>query len=467
VLLDDLVRKSLVVAESVIAEEAEEAPDEDRGMRYRLLEMPRQFALEQLCERGEELTVRDRHLAHFARFMTETEQRLPLPGATQGRRIEREYANIRAALEWSLAVASDPDVNADAVDRADALERGVQMSKGALDFWFARGHVADVRRLFTQLAARQDHLQGTVANARLRLLVGSTASAMDDYATGGKLLTEALAAARALGDTAGASEARKFLAFMALERGDYESARTLANQCLPDFRAASDDSSVAVALFVDGLSAVFQGDYGHGALLLAKSLECARRGQNRMNTARAHFGFGMLGLYQGDYAAAEDYFQESYNVTRQLSIQRGYCLSLHYLACVAFFREDRGAAASRLREMLALVRSPQYPVGAAFGLAMTVHLLTTGSDEHSRADVAAVVPSTPDPFRHAARLVGAGCRITSGLDLRLPPMEERLRREAAERCRAILGAAEFADATGHGEALSPDEALEEAIASLA
>jgi hypothetical protein len=117
--------------------------------------------------------------------------------------------------------------------------------------------------------------------------------------------------------------------------------------------------------------------------------------------------------------------------------------------------------------MLALVRSPQYPVGAAFGLAMTVHLLTTASDEHRRTEVVAVVPSAPALFRHAARLIGAGCRITAGLDLRLPPLEERLRREAAERCRAALGAAAFAEATGHGEALSPDEALEEALAWLA
>ncbi len=92
-LLAQLVDESLVI------------PEEQRdSVRYRLLETIREYAAERLREAGEAERTRDRHLAHFLSLAEEEGPRLRGP---QGRaaisRLEVEHANLREALEWSLA----------------------------------------------------------------------------------------------------------------------------------------------------------------------------------------------------------------------------------------------------------------------------------------------------------------------------------------------------------------------------
>ena len=91
-LLTQLVNKSLVMVE-------------ERGerKRYRLLETIRQYAYEKLSESGEAEGIRDRHLAFYLRFAEDAEPRLRNGEQVMWlERVETEYDNLRAALEWSL-----------------------------------------------------------------------------------------------------------------------------------------------------------------------------------------------------------------------------------------------------------------------------------------------------------------------------------------------------------------------------
>ena len=92
-LVDRLVAKSLVVAEQ-----------KPGGMRYRLLETVRQYAVDRLAQAGEVVAARDAQLSWVVRLAEAAETTLWLGGDESAwlGRLDDEDANIRAGLEWAL-----------------------------------------------------------------------------------------------------------------------------------------------------------------------------------------------------------------------------------------------------------------------------------------------------------------------------------------------------------------------------
>ena len=94
-LLSRLVNKSMVVVVD---------PAKGSGLRYGMLEPVRQYGLELLlAASGEADGVRRRHAWYYFELAKEVEPWLR--GARQEvwlEHLEREYSNLRAALEWAL-----------------------------------------------------------------------------------------------------------------------------------------------------------------------------------------------------------------------------------------------------------------------------------------------------------------------------------------------------------------------------
>ena len=114
-LLTELVNKSLVVVD--------DGPGE---RRYRFLETIRQFARQRLLHSGEAEEIRRRHFDFFYR---EFRGALPLLRHHHQlaclRRVGLEQDNLRAALDWGLAMPGD--------------ERGVELAGALFWFWTKRG----------------------------------------------------------------------------------------------------------------------------------------------------------------------------------------------------------------------------------------------------------------------------------------------------------------------------------------
>src|SRR6185295_3532888 len=90
--ITSLVDKSLV------------ATDEQAGAtRYRMLETVRQYALDRLCDSGEEGRWRGSHLGHFVALAEEFNNNVQGGPEQQAwfSRIGSEHDNVRAALAWS------------------------------------------------------------------------------------------------------------------------------------------------------------------------------------------------------------------------------------------------------------------------------------------------------------------------------------------------------------------------------
>jgi non-specific serine/threonine protein kinase len=289
-LLGALVNKSLVVLE-----EAGGDP------RYRLLEMVRQYGLQQLEQADERAVVQDRHLAWCVAL---AEQSAPaLLGPDQGTwmdRLDRNLDNLRAALPWALdrrvtvlglrlagalgkfwlraghqregqgwlaAVLSLPeeDNTAALAARARALDAAAWLANDRHDF-------AQAATLFAQsdtlrrAGGQDEDTDGSLINAAMEARAG------EDYPRATALLEAYVAQQRALGSrvtgrqddpervVAIANRYTSLLALVLREQGGYARATVLCEECLARSQELDDVEGVAIALLNLADLARDQGD---------------------------------------------------------------------------------------------------------------------------------------------------------------------------------------------------------------
>ncbi len=150
------------------------AADRERSdSRYRMLEVVREYALEQLAATTEEDPLRQRHAQYFLALAEQAEAELS--GAEQSvwhQRLELEHENLRAALGWLRA--------------SGQTELELRLASSLGRFWYVRGHLQEGgRRLEQMLAADREgvapqlrakalrtasafaHVQGDQARARV------------------------------------------------------------------------------------------------------------------------------------------------------------------------------------------------------------------------------------------------------------------------------------------------------------
>ena len=166
-LVDSLVGKSLVVAETALA-----------GTRYRLLETIREYAAGQLAESGEADQTRLRHVAVYLDLAGQEPDLAVLAG---------EHDNFRAALEWSLARDS---------------ETGPRLAAAVGGFWLARGFYQEGQSWLERVLAAAS---GGGLRAELLRLLGMVVYAAGDLERARAVLSEGRRAAEAAGLTAAAA----------------------------------------------------------------------------------------------------------------------------------------------------------------------------------------------------------------------------------------------------------------------
>ena len=139
-LVSSLVDKSMVIAERVPGAE----------MRYRLLETIRQYGRAKLRAAGEEDWAASQHLTYFLKMAEKAESELHGPCSLElTRRMEREYDNLRAALEWSLGACR-------------VIEAGIRLANALYKFWNRLGYLFE-RRLWMEKALAHDRSLGQTA----------------------------------------------------------------------------------------------------------------------------------------------------------------------------------------------------------------------------------------------------------------------------------------------------------------
>jgi predicted ATPase/class 3 adenylate cyclase len=329
--------------------------------RFGMLQLVRQYALEELERDGRAEQARERHAEWFVGLAEQAEEQLARAGqAGWLDRLERELPNIRAALDWSLS-AGRPEL---ALRIASALGR----------FWRAHGHAGEARAwlaaaleagegaparlqakaLWTaarQASAQSDHAAATpLLEAALALFrnlgdgreevfvlseLGWGALRRGDLARAVESCEAALAAARALGDPRTVSGSLNALALVLGERGEHVRARALHEEALALRHRLGDDLLVANSAYNLGVAAFAEGDLERAKYAFEECLVIARRVGDDVHHAASLLMLGDVELLLGDVVRAGELLSESAERYRELGDERSRAECLHGLGGVA------------------------------------------------------------------------------------------------------------------------------------
>ena len=391
--LASLVNKSLVQA------------SEGRGgrLRYRMLEMIREFAVECLDRSAELERARRHHAVHFLSLAEQAEA--AGLGPEQGRwfdQLEEEHDNLRAALRW-------------AVEHGDT-EFELRLVAALAHFWYVRGHMNEGR---DRIAGALSRGPGAPAGLRVKVLEGA--------------------------------------GMLALWQGDHQQAHLLLRECLALAEELGETMRQAHVLTLLGFVAVFQGDTAAGLALNHRSLARYRDAGDPWGIAYASRNVGWTFLQMADLENAEASLSEGLAGFRNIAATRNVAFTLSMLAEVKLRRGDVDAAAAILRDGISLARELKDPT-AVGDTVVVAALVVAARDDLERA---ITLLAGADALRDATGELPRE-RAWSALSSR----QERYT-ELDSRARARLEEHAYTGLIAEGRRMSPQELVEMALAGLA
>lgn len=504
-LLSQLVDKSLVIVEETESE-----------VRYRMLEPVRQYATEKLQASGEMDDLHTQHLAYFLTLVGEAEPQL-LTGDQLNwfARLEREHDNLRAALAW--AQAHDPVA-------------GLQLAGMLWFFWYVRDYRAEglawLDTLLPQrntapeavrakalacaafLACETQDREICLARSQEGYMLARRAGDVRTMAlliyvlayVGGwskqqgllyledSMLEESLALARKQGDTWSTSLLTKslfakyydrpeqhqafFLEALALVRQSGE--RWLRGYILnllaqwtnrfdadPAAACAYMEERVAIARelgdrtgeahgleFLGRVTFNQSGDYRQAQRLLEESLAMYRGVGNGIGLSSTLCSLGHILLMQGDTSRARSLFEESLAIRKGYGIPALLSVAHYYLARVTLAQSEYSRAVEHAQAIFGIAEQSGSTADVPAGI-LTLILPVCAE--------LALIGNQPV---QAARLLGA----IEGVDLNSDARGDIPRLTSLIQC--ALDEEAFTEAVAAGRAMSFEQAIQEAAASL-
>jgi predicted ATPase/DNA-binding CsgD family transcriptional regulator len=330
-LLEALVDRSLIIPQA-----APPAGDP----RFAMLEVLREFALEQLRAAGEFEAASSRHLDWCVRFAEEAAGRLS--GSDQTRwlgRLAQDYGNLRAALALAAAAPS----------RAEHL---VRLAAALWRWWNVRGHwLEGVGWCEAALAAaagphplRGPLLHGT---AVLAWRVGKLARAA-------RYAEEAEHVCLAGSDRRTAAHALRASAVIAKDQGEMDRACELGERSLALFRELQDTHGIASALRLLGLIDLERQRFAPE--VFEESLRLSAEMNDERGVAWSTYGRAAVAAGLGDLASGARLGEDSLRRFRAVGDTNGIATALSHLARIARRTGDPGKARALYDESLALRR---------------------------------------------------------------------------------------------------------------
>jgi predicted ATPase/DNA-binding XRE family transcriptional regulator len=340
--------------------------------RYFLLETIRQYAWEELDQAGELDGTRTRHFEWCRVFA------MQVAAESAGRRrrywldlIERENANLRAALEWSKT----------SPERIDA---GLRLAVVLANFWRYRIYIVEGRRHLVDLLARDNPLVADQSRAEALREAAWLAFWQVDVDEADRLLDEAIPLWQSMGDARGLAHALWVRGAVAIWRGDYLGARELMEEDLAVSREAGDIFQESSALFSLGAVAMSLGELDRAEELLNHSLAIRLAHGLNWGTGFPRFELGNVMLLRGELDRADALYRQAL-VTWQVSDDRSaMALAVNGLSWIAS-AHDNGDRAARLSGLAAAMRE------ASGTVVLPPH---RGSDAHSVAHAREILGDT-------------------------------------------------------------------------
>jgi predicted ATPase/DNA-binding XRE family transcriptional regulator len=464
-LLLQLVSKSLVVME-----------EREGETRYHYLETLREYGWQKLTECGELAMLQRRHAEAFATLAEQSYR--PLHGLQQRwwmLRLERDYANLRAALTWSFGPQGDPLVGCRIFSDLQVLWQSGAHADDA-EHWarLARGAINE------QMPPRV--LGGVWLNNAMLGAVNTAPASAGTLAA----FRQALVYYTAAGDRGGIAYAASHVAFNMLfgDQRDPDGWHTL-EESVAQARADGD-------VFVEHRVRHFMGqfmwsskEFARAEAIFRANVQSCRETGDLANLSEILRDTATLYMERLRLREALPYYREAAEVARQINNHFEELMSECMAADCVRHLGDAPRAVVLGEANLAFARDKFPPIHHFVPIhALTKALNNVGERECARTllvdwlqtlyrangqidpwmwahsvDVLACVVSAQGNAARAARLFGLGDAAFSAVGRRRFQHNEREYAPYIAKARAVLGDVAFEAARAEGRAMTPERAL--------
>lgn len=439
-------------------------------IRFTMLVPIRQYALTVLPLMADEARVRNEHLVYFLNLAERGSMYLRGPSQKEwGDRLEREYGNFRAALDWSVT--------------SQQTELALRLLCALGWPWEVRGHYREARLWLEKIRSLPAVDQFPLILSRVLNHIGRHSWTQDNPEDARALLGESREIASACGPVGELSlaESLNWLGLVVLRADrEPEQARAMFDQALSLNQQWGDEWATALSTFHLGIA---ESDLGHQAEALSLFEGCLaafRRHGDLFFIARVSLFLGYAHLVQGRFEQARTYFEDHLRIDSELQFWDGIaegwrdlgnlhrwtgeyeearrCFAesialchrhslvkpelLYIAGIIAIQRRDYSAARNWFRDYYQQIWTYIDPSSAGY--------LFNG--------LAALAAGTHDPER-AARLSGAAEKIRPLSDLFLSPQEKAEINRLRQVTRHELGQEKFEVLHAEGQAMPLEQAI--------
>ena len=340
--LDSLIDKSLLQPALAL--------DDTGEARLEMLETIREYGRERLLEEGEMELARAAHAECYLRFAEQAAQQLT--GQQQAvwlERLDREYGNLQAAMEWMLADDSSPLPQQKMRNRKAMALRLVN----ALGwFWLTRGYLGEGWRFAEQALAASQREEATPVLARACTLASQMIMRLGNLDRAEGLLEQGIQHYRELQDTSNLADALRALGWVAHQKSQPGRAYALYEQSLALFKQCDNRRGIANILLNMAFIVQTQGDYRQATVLLEEVVAQQRASGNKTGILNALYQLAQVLFGAEEHPPFErirSLLDEGLRLAEEMGDRRG-AASIKGLAGWVAFSQDNVAEARHLLE---------------------------------------------------------------------------------------------------------------------
>jgi predicted ATPase/DNA-binding CsgD family transcriptional regulator len=303
-LIASLFSKSLLV----LAEQNTKSQDPVEGsLRYRFLELVRQYAHEKLVEVSEEAWIRNRHLSYFHDWTQTTETKLYMAEQLiQLASLDRDLDNIRAALQRALSIQP-----------AMALRIVAALTL----FWNVRGYTTEGRRWGEQALKQTENdptSQVMAARARAMSMIAFLTMTQGDNQTAGDLIAQAIPVLRAQNDELGFARALSIQSVAFSFLGQSSNARETAEESFKIGSQLGDHFTLTIGLSIMAAAMFRAGEVTTAQRFMQEALANSWHLDSPVPLSLSLWTAGMAAVSQGNLKVARESMEKSLTHIRQV-----------------------------------------------------------------------------------------------------------------------------------------------------
>jgi predicted ATPase len=272
--------------------------------RFSMLETIGEYATEQLVASGEAAAMQERHADYFLRLAEEADPHIFRPEREVWmERLDREEANLRAALAWSKA-------------DSEAVQTGLRLVGALAFYWALRDSAREGRTWLEAMLARTDGTDRSAARGRALVGAGWLAWYEGDYQAASPRAEEGLSILRERGEKRWIGNAEWLLGLVRVGQRTSAAALPPLEESRTLFKELGDVWGEAYTLFLLGMAAYFSGDRAVARVHYEESLRLFQEQGDVLYVSLLVSALEAVILPQGDEETAHSLDEQSLPLLR-------------------------------------------------------------------------------------------------------------------------------------------------------